>query len=226
MSDDYGIPLETIGLDRFRQMLTSKQLLPSRVMLLEQIAERFEALGAQGLSNLKDLVQATSTGKRLAALAEATGIPADYLKILRREAGSYVSRPVNLRELPDVDPAIIEKLEAAGIKHSKHLFERAKTPAGRGQLASELGIPEATIFELTQLADLLRIVGVGPVFARILYQANIDTVAAFAQQSADSATQAVNRLIAETHPGQGEITEEDIRYCLETARLLPQVVEY
>ena len=226
MSDDYGIPLETISLERFREMLTSKQLLPSRVMLLEQIAERFESLAAQGLGTLQDLVQATSTGKRLATLAETTGIPADYLKMLRREAGSYISKPVNLRKVPRVDPSVIDLLETAGIKHSKHLFERTKTAAGREQLASELGIPEAAVLELTQLADLLRIVGVGPVFACILYQANIDTVAAFARQSPEPATRAVNQVIEDMYPGQGKLNEEDILYCLETARLLPQVVEY
>jgi predicted flap endonuclease-1-like 5' DNA nuclease len=109
---------------------------------------------------------------------------------------------------------------------SKHLFDRAKTKRQRAELSEELGIPPEVMLELVKLSDLARIVGVGPVFARILREAGTDRLETFVTQSPDELLAKTREAMASRGYTPGHIREEDMEYCLETARLLPQVVEY
>ena len=82
------------------------------------------------------------------------------------------------------------------------------------------------MLELVKLSDLARIVGVGLVFARILYEAGADSLGAFVTQSPDELLVKTQEVIVSRGYTAGNIREKDIIYCLETANLLPQVVEY
>jgi len=226
MADDYYIDLEGFSLERFKEVLQTKDLLPGRMILKEQLDERFGLLDSVGIHNLQELWDALKTKQRLAGFADETGLSQEYLVLLRREVGSYIPKPVNLKELPDIEAETIERLASAGIKTTKHLFDRAKTKRQRAELSEELGIPPEVVLEVVKLSDLVRIVGVGPVFARILYEAGVDSLEAFVTQSPEALLAKTQEVIVSRGYTPGNIREEDIVYCLETANLLPQVVEY
>jgi len=226
MADDYYIDLEGFSLERFKEVLQTKDLLPGRMILKEQLDERFGLLDSVGIHNLQELWDALKTKQRLVGFADETGLSQEYLVLLRREVGSYIPKPVNLKELPDIEAETIERLASAGIKTTKHLFDRAKTKRQRAELSEELGIPPEVVLEVVKLSDLVRIVGVGPVFARILYEAGVDSLEAFVTQSPEALLAKTQEVIVSRGYTPGNIREEDITYCLETANLLPQVVEY
>ncbi len=221
MADSYSIDLTRFDLAQFRRALETKDVLPSRTILLEEMGERFAALEAMGIATLADVRSALSTKAKREAFAQESGLPLDYLVILRREANSYVSRPVRLDKLPGVDAALVARLAAAGVKQTKHLLQRARTEADRAALAEEANVPAGALLALVKLADLTRISGVGPAFARVLCDAGIESPAGFLAQPVDD-------LLARAHatPGGQALTEKDIAYCLQTARLLPQAVDY
>jgi predicted flap endonuclease-1-like 5' DNA nuclease len=226
MADNYYIDLEGFSLERFKEVLETKELLPGRVILKEELDERFGLLASMGINNLQELWDALKTKKRVAGFADESGLSQEYLVVLRREVGSYIPEPVNLSALPDIEVETIERLAGEGIKNTKHLFDRAKTKRQRAELSEELDIPPEDMLELVKLSDLVRIVGVGPVFARILYEAGVDRLGTFVAQSPDELLAKTQDVIASKgYPG-GNLREEDIIYCLETANLLPQVVEY
>ena len=226
MADDYYVDLEGFSLERFKEVLETKELLPGRVILKEQLDERFKLLDSMGITNLQELWETLKTKKRVTNFADESGLSPDYLAILRREVGSYIPKPVNVKELPDIETETIERLASADIKTTKHLFDSAKTKRQRAGLSKELDIPPEVMLELIKLSDLVRIVGVGPVFARILYEAGVDSLEAFVTQSPDELLAKTQEVIVSRGYAPGNIREEDIVYCLETARLLPQVVEY
>ena len=120
-----------------------------------------------------------------------------------------------------VNPEHVEKLAAVGIKHTKHLFERAMTRADRAALAEQVGVPDDALLELVKFSDLARIVGVGPASVRPLYDAGIDTPEAFLTHSVDELLEKVRGV-----EGLEASTKKDIEYCLETARYLPKAIEY
>ena len=115
MSDSYHINLKDISLDQYKQTLKQAELIPSRRILKEQIDLRFGRLRSQGLFNLQDLLSAMKNAKKTADLAKNTGIPEEYLTILRREVNALLPQPKNLRDFPGVEPSIVEKLVNFGI---------------------------------------------------------------------------------------------------------------
>jgi len=221
VTDLYRIDLEQFSLEQFRRMLETKDVPPSRGILLEEMDERFAALASMGIENLADLRAALKSKAKREAFARESGLPLDYLVILRREVNSYVSKPFNLEKIPGVDPGYVEKLAAVGVKHTKHLFERALTPADRAALAKEAGVPEDALLEQVKLSDLARIVGVGPVAVRMLYDVGVDTLEAFLAHSVHELLEKV-RAVEEG----ASLGAKDIEYCIETAQYLPQAVEY
>lgn len=225
-ADDYYIDLERFTLEHFKNILASKDLLPSRLILKERMGERFAVLESMGIDNLQALWQALKTKKRLEQFATASGLSQEYLVILRREVNSYIPKPISLTGLPDVEGDYLERMADEGIKTTKDLFHRAKTKQQRAELSKKLDIPPEVLLELVKLSDLARIVGVGPIFARILYEAGIDHLQAFVQGSPDELLVKVQEVNAAKGYSRASVTEKDIVYCLETATLLPQVVEY
>jgi len=226
MADQYHIDLEEFSLERFRHTLETRELLPGRRILKENIAERFATLASMGIQNLKDLIEALQTKKRLERFAQESGLPQDYLVILRREVNSYVPKPFNLKDIPGVDPEHVERLAAVGIKHTRHLFERARSRSDRAELCTLAGVPGQDLLELVKLSDLARVSGVGPVFARLLYEAGADTVEAFSQSPPEALFERLNAVNDEKGYTKIMASLKDVIYCIEIACELPKVIEY
>lgn len=79
-------------------------------------------------------------------------------------------------EIEGIGSAYGEKLEAAGVKTTDDLLERAATKKGRSELAEATGISEKLILKWANHADLFRIKGVAGQFAELLEAAGVDTV--------------------------------------------------
>ena len=226
MSDLYHIDLEQFSLERFRHMLEAKDVLPGRRVLKEKMPERFAMLASMGIRNLKELREVLKTKARREKLAQESRLPIEYLVILGREVNSYISKPFNLKDIPEVNPEYIEKLASVGIKHTKHLFQRARSKSDRAKLSELVGVPGDALLELVKLSDLARIVGVGPVFARLLYELGADTPEAFLKRSPDELLEELHAVNDEKGYTRIMPTVKDIEYCFETARYLPRAVEY
>jgi predicted flap endonuclease-1-like 5' DNA nuclease len=226
MKDLYTIDLTQFSLDRLRGLVETGEVLPGRRIIKEKVPERFAILASMGIENLQDIVDALKTKKRLSEFAQASGLPEEYLVILRREVNAYLPNPVSLARMPGVDADAVERLAAVGIKHSKHLFSRAQTGEARAELAALAGVSEDSLAELVKLSDLVRVSGVGPVFARLLYEAGVDTIEALAQAAPEDLLErvcAINK--AEQHT-KVMPTLRDMRYCLEMARDLPVAITF
>lgn len=69
-----------------------------------------------------------------------------------------------------------EKLREKGIGTVEALLQAGGTPAGRQELEEKTGIGHALILEWVNLADLMRIKGVGEEYSDLLEEAGVDTV--------------------------------------------------
>jgi len=226
MSDSYHINLKDISLDQFKQTLQQAELIPSRRILKEQIDQRFEALQAQGISNLEDLLSAAKSTKKIADLAQNTGLSDEYLIILRREVNALLPQPKNLQDFPGIEPAVIEKLAKRGIRNSKQLFLAARSERERTQLSQAADIDPTKLLELVKLADLSRVYGVGPIFARLLFDAGADTVEFLAQADSEQLFRQLEKKYLEAGYSRVDFKERDIRFCIRMAQDLPKSIEY
>ena len=171
MNESFGLAMEAISIEKFQKMLENMDLLPGRKMLLEEMDERFVKLKEAGVKTMADLVTFLKTSKRVEQAAQTTGIPEEYLKVLRREVGGYQPKPLRLAEFKNLTIAQAAALQAAGIKTSFDLLRESASKAGRAALAAQTGLPAALILELVQLSDLCRVLGVGIVSAEVFLEA-------------------------------------------------------
>jgi predicted flap endonuclease-1-like 5' DNA nuclease len=89
-------------------------------------------------------------------------------------------------EIEGVGPAYAKKLSAAGISTTDHLLDKCCTPAGRKTVAEATGMGEATILKWTNLADLMRVSGIGPQYSELLEGAGVDTVKELRNRNAEN----------------------------------------
>ncbi len=82
----------------------------------------------------------------------------------------------NITDIEGVGPAYAEKLAHAGIATTGDLLTRCATPAGRKAVAAASGLSETLILKWANMADLMRISGVGPQFSELLNGAGVDTI--------------------------------------------------
>jgi len=81
-------------------------------------------------------------------------------------------------DIEGIGPVLKEKLSAAGITNTDILLERAASPQGRKAVAAETGIDEKKVLKFANMADLMRIKGVGEEYSELLEAAGVDTVKA------------------------------------------------
>jgi predicted flap endonuclease-1-like 5' DNA nuclease len=226
VTDPYTIDLQSYTLDRLKERFQKDKLLPARQVLREDLEERFRILEEMGIHNLAELIAALRTRRKVAAFAARSGLPEDYVVILGREARSFVPKPVYLRDIPGVHAEQVARLAEIGILHSKHVFERARTPTEREALAETTGIPPEALLELVKFSDLARVGGMGPAYVRLLYEAGADRIETLAQQDpAKLRDQAFS--VNATHRWTRVVPSlEDITNYVMTAQALPKAIQY
>lgn len=102
MPDDYTISLAAITLDVFAETLKEIDVLPSRRVLKDAIDERITCMKDEGMKTLDDVLRVLKNKRARDAFRERTGLSDEYLTILKREIGSYVTKPVAIEKLETV----------------------------------------------------------------------------------------------------------------------------
>jgi len=225
MKVQYSIDLSNFSLGRFKELIQNREMLPSRKIIQEKLNDRFATLKSQGVSNLKELVDALKTKEKLEKFAKQTNLPVDYLTILKREANSYIPSPVKLKDFPEIDSKYLNKLSKIKITNSKQLFDNTQTKAERKAISESTGIPIDKIKELFCLSDLVRIWGVGAVFARIIYQAGTKSTKQFAGYDAKQAYNKYIKINEEKGYTNAKFIQKDIEFCIALAKELEFVTE-
>ncbi len=81
-----------------------------------------------------------------------------------------------IEEIEGIGPVYAEKLGAAGITTTDQLLEACADPKGRADMAGKCDIEQKRILRWANMADLMRISGVGEEYSDLLEAAGVDTV--------------------------------------------------
>lgn len=222
----YYIDLKSINIDEYKETLKSADLLPSQMLLKNNIDEVFSSIAKQKIENVEDLRKALRSKNKLQDFSKESGISEDYLKILIRNVNSYRQRPSKIRDFPDVSQNIILKLEDLGITNTLQLYDRILTPQSRNEMSRQTGISESDILRLAKLTDLCRIRWVSHTFAYVLLEAGYDAAEEVAKADYNELYEKVKRLNEEREIYGGYIGLHDMKLCVEAARELSFEVEY
>jgi predicted flap endonuclease-1-like 5' DNA nuclease len=81
-----------------------------------------------------------------------------------------------LETIEGIGPVYASQLRGAGIATVEALLAAGATPAGRQELEQRSRIGHSSILEWVNIADLMRIKGIGEEYSDLLEEARVDTI--------------------------------------------------
>jgi len=133
---------------------------------------------------------------------------------------------VKIEDIEGIGPTYAKKLVATGIKTTEDLLDAGATANGRKELSEKTGISETLILEWVNLADLMRIKGVGEEYSDLLEEAGVDTVAELAQRNPDNLCAKIMEINDAKKLVRRPPTLEDVKSWVAQAKALPRKVEH
>lgn len=221
----YTPDLTRRSLDWFREHLQEEHLLPSQRILLDKIDERFAILVSSGIPNMENLRQALKTKKDLALLSSHTGIPEDYLALLRRVVNSFHPKKRMIRDFPGIEKETIQNLERIGVHTTSELYGLVTTMKKREKLCRETGVKTDEIVLLAKMTDLTRMRYVNPAFASLLVQSGYDRIETIRTTDAASLCRQVMTVNDEKGIYRGVIGEKDMAFLIRESGIIPLELE-
>lgn len=83
---------------------------------------------------------------------------------------------VRIIDIEGIGPSYQKKLIEVGVRSTGRLLQVGSSRRGRKDLSENTGISEKLILEWVNLADLIRIKGIGEEYSDLLEEAGVDTV--------------------------------------------------
>ena len=133
---------------------------------------------------------------------------------------------ISIGKLRGMSAELAAKLKARGIVYSDQLLEAARTPAGRKDLAEQVGVESRVVLELANRADLSRISGIAGVFSDLLEHAGVDTVKELATRNPDNLYAKLVEINAEKKLAGRTPPLNAVKDWVAQAKALPKLLEY
>ncbi len=131
-----------------------------------------------------------------------------------------------IKTIEGIGPAFGAKLEAAQIKTTDDLLTRGATPAGRKELAEATQISEKQLLSWVNMADLLRVPGVGKEYSELLHAAGVDTIKELRQRRADNLASKMAEVNAEKKLARAVPAEKTVSGWIDAAKGIDPKISY
>ena len=89
-------------------------------------------------------------------------------------------------EIEGIGPAYREKLSGAGIATTDDLLTHCASAKGRKAMTEQTGVSEKHLLNWTNMADLMRVSGIGRQYAELLEASGVDTIKELRTRNADN----------------------------------------
>jgi len=131
-----------------------------------------------------------------------------------------------IADLEGIAPGVAVTLKSVRIRTTTKLLELAKRPKDRKQLAEKTGIEEKEILRLANMADRMRIKGVGEDYAELLEAAGVDTVRELKYRNPSNLARAMASANAERNLVELLPSEKAVMRWIAHAKTLPLKISY
>ena len=135
-----------------------------------------------------------------------------------------MSYPIAILE--NFAPGVTATLKPAGIRTTGKLLEAAKDPKGRKQLAAKINVDEKCVLRWANMADRMRIKGVGEDYAELLELAGVDTVRELTYRNPANLAKAIADVNAKRKLVRLLPSEKAVGRWIEHAKKLPLKITY
>ncbi len=131
-----------------------------------------------------------------------------------------------IEDIEGIGPAFGKKLSAVGITNTEILLERCGSRSGRSETADKTGLSESQLLKWANMADLMRISGVGEEFSELLEAAGVDTVKELRTRNAENLAAKMAEVneakkLTRTVPSASQVTK-----WVEQAKDLPPAITH
>ncbi len=131
-----------------------------------------------------------------------------------------------ITHIDGVGPEQATTLKRAGIRTTDKLLEAAKSPKGRRELALRTNIDEKRLLKWANMADRMRIKGIGNDYAELLRVAGVDTVRELKRRNADRLFQAMRNANEKRKLVQLLPSQQAVKRWIAEAQKLPLKITY
>ena len=131
-----------------------------------------------------------------------------------------------ITDIEGIQPESAVTLKSVGIRTTERLLEAAKNPKGRRALSEKTGIDEKRILRWANMADRMRIKGVGEEYAELLQAAGVDTVRELKYRNPANLAKAMAQANAKRKLVRVLPSEKAVVRWIEQAKKLPLKITY
>ena len=96
-----------------------------------------------------------------------------------------------IEDIEGIGPRYAKMLRKVGVSRTHHLLDRGATRKGRKELATEAKLEEKQILKWANMADLMRVRGVGEEYSELLEAAGVDTIKELAKRKPENLHEAM-----------------------------------
>jgi fructose-1,6-bisphosphatase/sedoheptulose 1,7-bisphosphatase-like protein len=132
----------------------------------------------------------------------------------------------SLKKLDGLDPDVVDRLRAAGIRTSDKLLEMTKSAKDREALSQKTGITPRELLRFANLADKLRVKGLGAGYAELLCRVGVDTVRELKYRNPAKLAAAMRQENEQRKLVRLVPTEKAVGRWVEAAKKLPPKITY
>lgn len=116
-----------------------------------------------------------------------------------------------ITDIEGIGKVMGDKLIAAGVNKTSDLLDRGASAKGRTELAAATGLSKEQILKWVNMADLMRVKGVGEEYSELLEAAGVDTVKELRNRKAENLTEKMaevneSRKLVRRAPNLSEVT--------------------
>lgn len=98
---------------------------------------------------------------------------------------------IPIEKIEGIGPVYAQKLSVVGIKTTADLLEHGKSRKGREDLVEQTGISGTLVLKWVNMADLMRLRGIGEEYSELLEKAGVDTVKELRNRNPDNLYEAL-----------------------------------
>ena len=160
------------------------------------------------------------------------GKPSDFEAEVRkhrkgmRETPGVKVRGLSLTKIEGIGVMFAQKLQEIGVTSTQKLLSFGASRQGRKKLADEVGISQQKVLDWVNLADLMRIKGVGEEYTDLLEETGVDTVPELAQRNPANLHQKIIEINEQKMLVRRVPSEAEVEVWVAQAKKLPRVINY
>jgi len=131
-----------------------------------------------------------------------------------------------IEEIEGIGPANGTKLKAAGINDTDALLKLCSDKKGRDAMAEKSGIGASTLLNWANMADMMRVKGVGRQYSELLKASGVDTIKELRTRRADNLATKMSEVNAAKKLAKATPNESMIAGWIEAAKTMDPLITH